>query len=260
MHKLVKDLKGQRFGKLVVQEYSGSAGKKGAIWRCLCDCGTHKDVLASRLKSGNTGSCGCMRGAPDDITGQRFGRLVALNYVSTTKKGATWRCKCDCGKERLAQARKLRNGKAQSCGCSKAKWSQERKNNFKMAHLNRSLAQGTKTSQVDSLQKYGNLTTWYNVTADYAKDPNEVVTFGKQRWFCKCKCGQFCIARTEQLVHKQKKSCGCGFRKHIAHQMRILEAQLVKAEANEKLAAEMSAWIESEAEKKGMRWMTSYDK
>lgn len=31
-----------------------------------------------------------------DYTGQRFGRLVALECVGTNKYGAVWKCKCDC--------------------------------------------------------------------------------------------------------------------------------------------------------------------
>ena len=31
-----------------------------------------------------------------DITGQRFGRLIAKEYVKTEKKGSYWLCVCDC--------------------------------------------------------------------------------------------------------------------------------------------------------------------
>ena len=50
---------GERFGRLVVKGYAGSAGKEGAIMACLCDCGRDCEVLASSLKKGNTRSCGC---------------------------------------------------------------------------------------------------------------------------------------------------------------------------------------------------------
>ncbi len=35
------------------------SAKGGAIWKCTCDCGVVKSVVASHLKSGNTVSCGC---------------------------------------------------------------------------------------------------------------------------------------------------------------------------------------------------------
>lgn len=53
-----------------------------------------------------------------DITGQRFGRLVALEYSHTSKdKKAVWLCKCDCGNLCHATAKDMRSGNTQSCGC-----------------------------------------------------------------------------------------------------------------------------------------------
>ena len=54
-----------------------------------------------------------------DLTGQRFGKLVALKK-SSSKSGKTyWLCKCDCGNEKEVQTTHLRNGSIQSCGCLK---------------------------------------------------------------------------------------------------------------------------------------------
>lgn len=53
------DLTGQRFGKLVALErVIGSMDRKGAFWRCRCDCGGLTDARASNLRSGNTQTCG----------------------------------------------------------------------------------------------------------------------------------------------------------------------------------------------------------
>ena len=54
-----------------------------------------------------------------DLTGKRFGRLVALEKVGNhkTSKCAMWRCKCDCGKEKITNSQCLREGKTLSCGC-----------------------------------------------------------------------------------------------------------------------------------------------
>ena len=53
-----------------------------------------------------------------DITGQRFGRLVALERLSEKKSSSyLWRCKCDCGNEVNVTARDLRYGNTKSCGC-----------------------------------------------------------------------------------------------------------------------------------------------
>jgi hypothetical protein len=55
-----------------------------------------------------------------DHSGQRFGRVVVLEYAGTQLSHiATWRCRCDCGKEFVAQASNLRGGSTQSCGCAR---------------------------------------------------------------------------------------------------------------------------------------------
>ncbi len=56
-----------------------------------------------------------------DITGKRFGRLVALYPTDNRdKKGfVIWHCKCDCGKETDASYNSLKYGNQVSCGCQK---------------------------------------------------------------------------------------------------------------------------------------------
>ncbi len=48
-----------------------------------------------------------------DIKGQRFGRLLAIEYAG----GCKWLCKCDCGNEKLVDGSSLRLGHTRSCGC-----------------------------------------------------------------------------------------------------------------------------------------------
>lgn len=48
-----------------------------------------------------------------DITGQRFGRLVAVRYVGNKK----WLFKCDCGKEKVIARKSVISGDSKSCGC-----------------------------------------------------------------------------------------------------------------------------------------------
>ncbi len=113
------NLIGQKFGKLKVLEYNGE-GK----WLCQCECGKQSNVKTNSLKSGKTKSCGCLKGQNTkqnlrhtgprkDITGQRFGKLIALEYI----KGGFWLCQCDCGKITKVDTRNLNSGHTQSCGC-----------------------------------------------------------------------------------------------------------------------------------------------
>ncbi len=53
-----------------------------------------------------------------DITGMRFGRLVALKHIGTHNSGqALWRCVCDCGKLKDVPSSKLVRNDTRSCGC-----------------------------------------------------------------------------------------------------------------------------------------------
>jgi hypothetical protein len=54
-------------------------------------------------------------GSKIDLTGKRFGRLVALSYVGGN--GFRYLCLCDCGKEKLVRGDDLRRSRSKSCGC-----------------------------------------------------------------------------------------------------------------------------------------------
>ena len=58
------DLAGKRFGKWTVIKKSASIGngaKPCVYWECMCDCGTIREVMGSRLRSGVSKSCGCYK-------------------------------------------------------------------------------------------------------------------------------------------------------------------------------------------------------
>ena len=57
----LKDLTGQRFGRLVVIERVGSDNQKRATWLCRCDCGCETIVASSYLINGDIRSCGCTK-------------------------------------------------------------------------------------------------------------------------------------------------------------------------------------------------------
>jgi len=55
----VRDLKGQRFGRLLVLYDTGEREHRNVVWHCRCDCGNEVDIRGCSLTSGNTTSCGC---------------------------------------------------------------------------------------------------------------------------------------------------------------------------------------------------------
>lgn len=56
----VKNIVGQRFGRLVVIRREGSTSWGTATWQCMCSCGSRCVVEGARLRKGNTKSCGCL--------------------------------------------------------------------------------------------------------------------------------------------------------------------------------------------------------
>lgn len=62
MNHRIKNLVGQRFGRLLVLSDSGrrQPGSGEVYWTCKCDCGSDFEAHSGRLKAGHTGSCGCL--------------------------------------------------------------------------------------------------------------------------------------------------------------------------------------------------------
>ena len=57
----IKDITGQRFGKLVAVRLTGERRNRSVVWECKCDCGKTTFVNANNLRKGNTKSCGCLK-------------------------------------------------------------------------------------------------------------------------------------------------------------------------------------------------------
>jgi hypothetical protein len=57
----VLDLVGKTFGRLTVLERAGNDPRGKSRWLCQCSCNETKVVDGSDLKTGNAGSCGCVR-------------------------------------------------------------------------------------------------------------------------------------------------------------------------------------------------------
>ena len=113
------NLAGIKFGMLTAIERV--AGIKGhTVWRCVCDCGRTVDVRASCLKHepNPTRSCGCVKFC--DLTGKRFGKLVALERIGKGlgNRGWVWRCQCDCGNIVETFRSNLTSNFIHSCGCA----------------------------------------------------------------------------------------------------------------------------------------------
>ena len=113
---------GETYGLLTAVEPDPEK-HKSPQWLCRCQCGAMTSVQERHLLSGHTKSCGCLTrraGARRalDLTGQRFGRLTALEPTGERRRTSVlWRCRCDCGKEVECETEDLTRGKVRSCGC-----------------------------------------------------------------------------------------------------------------------------------------------
>lgn len=130
----MKDLTGQRFGKLLVLECAGKLDGRRYSWKCQCDCGNIKIIAGASLTSGNTQSCGCLtketglskwnkeqsEKAKIPI-GTKFGKLTVLEDLGMREQvpghNRRWyKCLCDCGNIHEVQGNMLKQGQVISCG------------------------------------------------------------------------------------------------------------------------------------------------
>lgn len=52
-----------------------------------------------------------------DITGERYGKLVALRFSGKDGRATLWEFECDCGNNSIKRLADVRHGKIKSCGC-----------------------------------------------------------------------------------------------------------------------------------------------
>lgn len=56
------DIAGMKFGRLAVVSYCGTIGDRRGLWNCVCECGNEYRTEGTKLRSGDTVSCGCKKG------------------------------------------------------------------------------------------------------------------------------------------------------------------------------------------------------
>lgn len=109
-----------------------------------------------------------------DLTGQRFGKLVAVKRVENDGKRSQWLCQCDCGNMAVIRTEYLRSGDAKSCGC-------------------------------ENFPKDLTGMTFHRLTVlEFFENKNN-----RNYWKCRCECGNIINASTNQLKSGHTKSCGC---------------------------------------------------
>lgn len=187
-----KDITNQKFGRLTAKEIVRTIPGKGTIWQCECECGGEKEVPAAYLLNGHTKSCGCLnaeRHACLDITGQRWGRLVAIRHVGYTttehsgKRQAVWLWQCDCGNTKEIPATQVKHGGTRSCGCKA------------IEHITAFRKQDI------TGERFGRLIA---ICPTDERDAN-----GSVIWKMQCDCGNITYKTINALKSGRVLSCGC---------------------------------------------------
>lgn len=114
-----------------------------------------------------------------NILNTKYGKLTVVAYHSLNKRNErVFKCRCECGNEKLVKFFNLNSGKTTSCGCKKT---------------------GTKIENLIG-QKFFRLKVIEYVGQTKHRESN---------WLCKCQCGAYRIVLRKNLIYGKSKSCGC---------------------------------------------------
>lgn len=116
-----EDLTGKKYSRLTVLGLNQEKTRNGIlVWDCQCDCGKITTVRGYNLKNGNVKSCGCYFSEIqhyNDLTGRKYGRLTVVENAGYVNGKISWKCRCDCGNEKIVPSVYLSSGSTKSCGC-----------------------------------------------------------------------------------------------------------------------------------------------
>lgn len=126
----MKNLTGLTFGRLKVTGFNRKEKYK-FYWNCSCSCGREKIVDGSKLKSGHTRSCGCLKKDSSKgrikrdikiIKKESIGKIYGkLKIIDIFRKNGVIRakCQCSCGNESESVLSNIIAGHTRSCGCNR---------------------------------------------------------------------------------------------------------------------------------------------
>lgn len=89
----IKNLTGQRFGRLLVLGFGGIR-RRETMWHCLCDCGNTTTVKGVDISRQHTQSCGCFR--KESASQRRFIHGESVSLANTVEYRCYMAAKSRC--------------------------------------------------------------------------------------------------------------------------------------------------------------------
>ncbi len=196
--KYIRPINERRFNNLKI-EFDGILTKgSNIIVKCICDCGRSVEVIANKVISGHTKSCGkCNVIDGKNLIKRKFGSLRVMKPIDVSKgsgKKINW--VCDCGTIIEAVVRHVVSGKQTSC--HSCRMINARKIiSAKSKHL--SIKHPIITTKEFATESFGKLRIEY---------PKNMAPSSNQRVTWICECGRKTHAAVCKVVSGHTKSCG----------------------------------------------------
>ena len=94
MGRKIKDISGQRFGKLICIKFTKTENHR-TYFLFRCDCGVEKEINKNLVVAGHIKSCGCSRTNWRDeeylqLIGQKFNNLTVIELLPKKYKKNRW--------------------------------------------------------------------------------------------------------------------------------------------------------------------------
>lgn len=116
----VKDITGEKFGKLTVLKRDGytNGKRKSILWLCKCDCGNEVLRTSAHLKQNYNSTCGKCNLINDlEYIGKKFGYWTIIEPAKGKDRKKSYLCECKCGTRKVVHLDTMKLGKSKSCGC-----------------------------------------------------------------------------------------------------------------------------------------------
>jgi hypothetical protein len=187
----------------ILSEERGSHGE--TTYLCECECGTQKNIHPSVLKSNRRNKCNDCATKESGIVkrlilnpGDKFGKWTVLEQTEGKTHRTSYKCRCECGNERVIDGTILKNGESTQCKtCSQLE--------------TRLLVMGRKDDYYSRIQPHDKFGSWEVLGLPIRRK-------GIIKVHCRCDCGNETYIYCSNLLSGQTTRChDCAMKSRITH-------------------------------------------